>query len=333
MRYPFLAFSALIAALATSSAASQPVVAPSSSGKNSSLLAYQLPHGNPQDTYGFTRETAMGANCGEQWITEPPLQDAACYGHLPQHIATFLRNIPGNHSFLTAKERKEAAQNKQRFKAVNGFGARPDYVVSIEHLGAFWIRSFEGKDPDSTIYLVYGPECDANWSNPNKPAETKCLSHADRMRKFKLYRVHKNGLPQDVTKELVPPLPELTAAEGNRYGRYIKPKGSAKSTDIKLDITRLQYVPVLRWVLASDEEGDYEPPRMPTSDPRTFKEYEDSAPRAHFGFLAWNGARFKTYKTVPASLWPCRTVQPGKLACAAGYKKSNFDRFLVQPSK
>lgn len=333
MYYKFLVFSLITAAVSTPGIASATQTTASTHSEQSSTSSvYKLPPSN-KDAYGFAREIAMGADCGDQWLTDPPLQDSACYGRLPPHIANFLRNIPDNHLFLTDKERKKAAQSKQTFKAVNGLGARPDYVVSIYDLEPFWLRSFEGKDPDSTIYLVYGPECDVNWKNPKNPSETKCFSSADSMRKFKLYRVYKNGLPQDVTKELAPLPPELTAAESKQYGRYIKPKGNAQSTDIKLDVTRLQYTPVMRWVLAAVEEGDYELPRMPTSDQRAFKEYENAAPRAHFGFLVWNGTRFDVHKEIPSSLWPCRTVQPGKQVCASGYEKNNFDRFLIKNFK
>src|SRR5690554_5117859 len=38
----------------------------------------------------FAIEEAMGAECDKKWIGEPPLQDSACYGMLPEHVASFI---------------------------------------------------------------------------------------------------------------------------------------------------------------------------------------------------------------------------------------------------
>lgn len=275
----------------------------------------------------FAVEEAMGADCGGGAITEAPLGDTACSGQLPEHLARFLRNIPQGHPFLTPEARLEASRTRSSFKAVSGMGRRPDFVAVIEHVSSFWIRSFEGPDQDTTIYLVYGPECESTPSNQPLPPMLNCLAEEAYMRDFKLYRVHRGGPPQDVTEELSPPAPILTPAERARFGIYLHPEYPAKVADAKLDVSRLAYVPVMRWILRPVQEGDYQPPPMPASDPRAFKDpgWRDHA--AHFGFLVWTGERFELHETVSAALWPCRTGRPDEHVCSTGYD-IHADRYI-----
>lgn len=284
------------------------------------------PASEADETGWFKVEEAMGADCGDGEITDQPLGDTACYGQLPKHLASFLRHIPDEHPFLTASEREEVAGKKQRFKAVSGLGQRPDFVAVISHFSLFWIRSFEGADPETTVYLVYGPDC---IENANMPRDVECLPGAPyTMRELKAYRVHNGEVPQDVTRDLLPPAPRLTKAERHRYGVYMRPEGDAEDTDVGLDIGRLVYAPVLRWVLRPVQEGDYQPPPMPATDPRAFVDQSRAGHVAHFGFLVWTGTRFELRETVPPSLWPCRTSRSGKHVCGAGYN-SRADRYLV----
>lgn len=109
----------------------------------------------------FAAERAIGAECDSAAVTDAPLEDTACYGSLPEHVASLLRNLPDSHPFLSAAERREAASTQQKFKAVGGLGKRRDVVAVIQHFSPFWVRSFEGSDPETTVYLVYGPDCDA----------------------------------------------------------------------------------------------------------------------------------------------------------------------------
>lgn len=292
------------------------------------IPAVPSPTAESDQTDWFAIEKAMGADCGNWAITDPPLGDTACAGQLPEHLAWLLRNIPeAEHPFLTTAEREEAVQARQNFKAVSGLGQRPDFVAVIGHFSSFWIRSFEGPDPDITVYLVYGPRCDANWYDPNDPVKTKCLPGGTYLRGFKLYRVHKGATLEDVTRELAPRAPRLTVAERRRYGIYLRPEGNARDADVQMDISRLAYVPVLRWLLRPVQEGDYDPPLMPVSDPRAFEDLDWRDHAAHFGFLVWTGKHFELRESVPPSLWPCRTVRSSEHACGAGYD-SHADRYL-----
>lgn len=329
-----LAIALTLAALMAACGSAVPIVAPNASTVDSTPVDVSLPASEASKADWLAVEKAMGADCGGGAITDPPLGDIACSGQLPEHLAWFLRNIPEGHPFLTAAEREDAAQTRQSFKAVSGLGQRPDFVAVIHHFSLFWIRSLEGPDPDTTVYLVYGPQCDATWSDPVDLLNNKCFPDDAYLREFKLYRVHKGGPPEDVTRELTPPAPSLTPAERQRYGVYLHPEGNAKATDVKLDVSRLAYVPVLRWVLRPVQEGDYQPPPMPSSDPRAFDDHDwGSTNVAHFGFLVWTGERFVLREMVPPALWPCRTGRTDEHACGAHYD-SHTDRYLdhTEPS-
>ncbi|MBD9478396.1 hypothetical protein [Pseudoxanthomonas sp. PXM02] len=274
----------------------------------------------------FVEERAMGADCGPAAITDAPLEDMACSGHLPEYFASFLRNIPNGHPFLSGHEKNQLSHSKHSFKLVEGLGARPDILVVIHHYRPFWIRSFEGPDPDVTVYLAYGPECAAPLPGSGRLSEPECRPEGAYLRDFTLYRVDKGGVPKDVTAELAPPAPRLAGDEGRRYGRYVRATGDAVDGDIQLDISRLAYVPALRWVLRPVQEGEYTPPGMPSSDARAFKDdYWGTGNVAHFGFLVWNGRRMASRERVPSALWPCRSS--GLPTCDQGYE-SSADRYL-----
>ena len=276
---------------------------------------------------GFAME--RDADCGSSAITDPPLADIACSGELPEHMAWFVRNMPDTHLFLTASEREEIARSRQSFKVVNGLGRRQDVVTVISHYSLFWIRSFEGPDPDVTIYLVYGPDCGASPAFAAGPTKKKCRSADSYLRDFSLYRVVKGTMPENVTGMLMPPFPRMSETERRRYGVYLRSEGEASDADIKLDVSRLVRTPVLRWVVRPVQEGDYEPPDMPASDPRAFMDYGwGNRNVAHFGFLVWNGRRMELRETVSDDLWPCRARGSGPRDCAPGYN-SRADRYLT----
>lgn len=279
----------------------------------------------------FAIEEALGAECDGKWISDPPLQDAACYGMLPEHVASFIRAIPEGHPYLSAEQREQAAQKKQRFRAVEGYGDRPDILASIDHYGTFWIRSLEGPDPEVTVYTVYGPSCNDDPYLKQRFVGDGCLPGAPYVtRELKIYRVQIGREPQDVTNELAPEPPGLTQAERGRYGIYLRPEeeGTAVDTDIGLDVTRLARVPIMRWVLRPVQEGDHEAPAMSASDPRAFLDHNWREYAAHFGFLVWTGEHFELRESVSSDLWPCRSVQSGRHVCGGG-SDGIVDRYLV----
>lgn len=283
-------------------------------------------------TSRFAAEEALGADCSRRWISEPPMQDSACYGMLPAHVAAFLRTIPDSHPHLDAEFREEQAATKQRFVFVEGYGKRPDVLASIHSTSAFWIRSFEGPDPDVTVYVVFGPGCEYDPRSHERGYDEGCLpGYPAVMREIRIYRIRSGEAPEDVTSELAPPAPVLTAEERRRYGVHLRPPedGGAGDLDVQLDVTRLDQVPVMRWVLRPAMEGDYEAPPISAADPRAFVEYETPGHIAHFGFLVWNGTRFELRESVPVHLWPCRSVQYAKHVCGAGYDAAG-DRYLIE---
>lgn len=278
----------------------------------------------------FALEEAMGAQCDARWIGEPPLQDSACYGVLPEHVAAFIRRIPDGHPYLSMELREEAASKKQRFRAIRGSGERPDILAVVETYGTFWIRSFEGPNPEVTVYVVYGPSCSDDPSL-RIPVSAACLPGEPYVtRELRAYRVQGAGEPTDVTTELLPQPPTMTPEEKSRYGIYLRPEeeGPAADIDIGLDVTRLTQVPVMRWVLRPVQEGDHEAPDMPASDPRAYLDFDWRDYAAHFGFIVWNGQRFELRETVSSDLWPCRSVQFGRRVCGAGSENS-IDRYLT----
>lgn len=281
----------------------------------------------PDATDGFAAERALGAECDRRWVSEPPFQDSGCYGLLPAHVAEFLRNLPGTHPYLDAHYREEQARKKQLFRFVEGYGARPDVLARIDRRSEFWIRSFEGERPDVTVYVVYGPACEDQPGFRERFVGDGCLpGHPYVTRDIRIYRVQAGGVPEDVTIELAPPPPELTAAESARYGIHLRPpeEGAAWNTDIGLDVTRLAVSPVMRWTIAPAEEGDYEKPRIPDDDPRGF------SGQAHFGFLVWTGERFDLREKIPLSLWACGVSEGVKdNACLLPYA-GGFDPYLIE---
>ncbi|MGJ4802893.1 hypothetical protein [Luteimonas sp. SDU82] len=268
----------------------------------------------------FALEEAMGAECDSRWISDPPLHEKACYGMLPEHLQSLLLGLPDTHPHLSEAQRQEAVASRQRFRAVPGYGERPDFVADITNYSRFWVRSFEGPDPETTVYAVYGPACSDDRAHSKRSVGEGCLAGEPYvMRELKIYRVTAGGAPEDVTSELAPPPPILSPAEKERYGIYLRPpqEGGAVDTDIGLDVGSLAKAPVMRWVIDPPEEGDYERPYIPDSDPRGFFR------RAHFGFLVWTGERFELRRRIQLSLWACGL---GKHAagCADNFRGDSY---------
>lgn len=271
----------------------------------------------------FVSESALGAKCLPNHGGEPPLQGAACYGRLPDHLQALLRNLPDSHPFLSRKQRAEAADQPQWFLPVQGYGGRQDYVAAISSFGSFWIRSFEGPDPATTVYIVYGPDCILDDTHPG---HVRCLPGAPAaIRDIRIYRARGDALPEDVTAELAAPAPVLTASEREHYGIYLRSPedGSAEDTDIGLDVRSLDTTPIMRWVIAPAEEGDYDRPRIPDSDSRGFLQ------QAHFGFLVWTGERFELREKIPLALWACGVGGVGDGSCLAPFA-GHADPYLSQ---
>ena len=103
-------------------------------------------------------ERALGARCpvdlAGRLATQGDLLTGACQGTMPAHLAALLVALPEQDIHPPRNWREREVQQKAWFKAVPGYGQRPDFIV---RMGDVWVRSLEGRDADSTFYLVSAP--------------------------------------------------------------------------------------------------------------------------------------------------------------------------------
>ena len=273
----------------------------------------------PSDPYAI--EKAMGAQC-------PPPDDipdgwgplvGGCRGPAPAHLMEVIRQIDSGIQWAEGEGGYRLA-DVQTYRAIPGFGERPDFMITW---GSDWIRSFEGPDPDRTVYLVQAPfkiygdaPLGSLWPQA-KPTED-CFASDWRLRVFEVVG---DARPRDVTEDLMPPRPRMTLKERLRYGRYMSWTDKACDSEIYLDLSKLQYAPVMRWSMEIPSEAT-----LSVSDPRSQGSLND----AHFGFLVWNGTRFEMRERVPRTLWPCDPpLTQGGPRCTA-YSDTGKDRFIIE---
>jgi hypothetical protein len=258
-------------------------------------------------------ERQMGARCpndlAARLATQGHLLIGACQGPMPGHLANVLRAIPEQQLLLPRAARERQLSQKAWFKAVPGYGQRPDFLAVQNDL---WVRSFEGADPATTVYLVSGPfTCvDGRYPDPEagKTLRLSTGSCREALVQQRVYQVTAGGAPQDITAQVMPAQPLLSDADQRRYG--------VEGEGVQLDPGKLQFGPVLRWYADVGSEGK--------AEPRTYGEWG----RLHLGFLVWNGERFEPRDTVPRTLWACDPVAPGDAACS-GYADAGRDPFVV----
>lgn len=258
-------------------------------------------------------ERQLGARCpndlAARLATQADLLIGACQGTLPPHLSALLVAIPEQQLLLPRTWRERQVSQKAWFKAVPGYGLRPDFLAVQ---GDVWVRSFEGADPSTTVYLVSGPfACADNRSPDAEPAKTVRLpagSCREGLVQHRVYRVSAGAAPVDITQQALPAEPLLSDAYRKRYG--------ADGARVQLDAGKLQFGPALRWYV---DVGTTEKP-----EPRSYGEWG----RLHLGFAVWNGERFEPRDTVPRVVWPCDPVAPGDASCGA-YADAGRDPFIV----
>lgn len=258
-------------------------------------------------------ERQLGARCPNDLAARLATQDnlliGACQGTLPAHLANVLKAIPEQQLLLPRAVRERQVSQKAWFKAVPGYGLRPDFLAVQNGI---WVRSFEGADAATTVYLVSGPFTCVDGRHPESIAgETMRLSTGscrEALVQERVYQVTAGAAPQDITAQVMPAQPLVSDGDRKRYG--------VEATSVKLDAGKLQFGPALRWYADVSAEGK--------GEPRTYGEWG----RLHLGFLVWNGERFETRDTVPRSLWTCDPVAPGDTACS-GYADAGRDPFIV----
>lgn len=258
-------------------------------------------------------ERQMGARCPNDLAARLASQDnllvGACQGVMPAHLANALKAIPEQQLLLPRAARERQLSQKAWFKAVPGYGVRPDFIAVQNGL---WVRSFEGADASTTVYLVSGPfTCvDGRYpdGNAGKTMRLSTGSCREALVEQRVYQVTAGGAPQDITAQVMPAQPLLSDADKKRYG--------VEGAGVQLDPGKLQYGPALRWYADVSTEGK--------AEPRTYGEWG----RLHLGFLVWTGERFESRDTVPRGLWACDPVAPGDAACS-GYADAGRDPFVV----
>ncbi|SNY70905.1 hypothetical protein SAMN02744784_02826 [Stenotrophomonas sp. CC120223-11] len=260
-------------------------------------------------------ERALGARCpvdlAGRLAAQGDLLIGPCEGPMPAHLAAVLVALPEQDIHLPRSWREREVRQKAWFKAVPGYGQRPDFIV---RMGDIWVRSLEGRDADSTFYLVSAPFlCSDQATGRTVEAQDPVRVPAGDCREAyvsqRVYQVRGDAAPRDVTAEAMPAMPQGTDADRARQ--------LAREGRITLDHSKLQYGPAMRWFVQYPQAAQ-------KGGPRAFSDWN----REHLAFVVWTGDRFELRDKVPRSQWPCDPVAPGDRACG-GFPDSGPDLFVT----
>ncbi len=260
-------------------------------------------------------ERALGARCpvdlAGRLATQGDLLIGACQGTMPAHLAAMLVALPEQDIHLPRSWREREVQQKAWFKAVPGYGQRPDFIV---RMGDIWVRSLEGRDADSTFYLVSAPfTCSDRVANPDEyGAEPVRVPAGDCREAYvaqRVYQVRGDAAPRDVTADAMPAMPQQGEADRVRQ--------LSREGRISLDHSKLQYGPAMRWFVQYPESAQ-------KGGPRAYGDWN----REHIAFVVWTGDRFELREKVARAQWPCDPVAPGDRACG-GFPDSGPDLFVT----
>ncbi len=260
-------------------------------------------------------ERALGARCpvdlAGRLATQGDLLIGACQGTMPAHLAALLVALPVQDIHLPRSWREREVRQKAWFKAVPGYGQRPDFVV---RMGDIWVRSLEGRDADSTFYLVSAPfTCSDQVANRDEyGAEPVRVPAGDCREAYvaqRVYQVRGDAAPRDVTADAMPIMPQQTEADRARQ--------LSREGQISLDHSKLQYGPAMRWFVQYPET-------VQKGGPRAYSDWN----REHIAFVVWTGDRFELREKVARAQWSCDPVAPGDRACG-GFPDSGPDLFVT----
>ncbi|WP_401747284.1 hypothetical protein [Stenotrophomonas muris] len=260
-------------------------------------------------------ERALGARCpvdlAGRLASQGDLLIGACQGTMPAHLAALLVALPEQDIHLPRGWREREVRQKAWFKAVPGYGQRPDFIV---RMGDIWVRSLEGRDADSTFYLVSAPfTCSDQVANRDEYGAEPVRVPAGECREAyvaqRVYQVRGDAAPRDVTTDAMPVMPQQ--AEADR-ARQLSREGR-----ISLDHSKLQYGPAMRWFVQYPESAQ-------KGGPRAYGDWN----REHIAFVVWTGDRFELRDKVARAQWPCDPVAPGDRACG-GFPDSGPDLFVT----
>ncbi len=260
-------------------------------------------------------ERALGARCpvdlAGRLAAQGELLIGACQGTMPAHLAALLVALPQQDIHLPRSWREREVQQKVWFKAVPGYGQRPDFIA---RMGDIWVRSLEGRDADSTFYLVSAPfTCSDRVANRDEyGAEPVRVPAGDCREAYvaqRVYQVRGDAAPRDVTADVMPAMPQVTEADRARQ--------LSRDGRISLDHSKLQYGPAMRWFVQYPEAAQ-------KGGPRAYSDWN----REHLAFVVWTGDRFELREKVARAQWPCDPVAPGDRACG-GFPDSGPDLFVT----
>lgn len=259
-------------------------------------------------------ERQLGARCpvdlAGRLAPQGDLMIGACQGTLPPHLAALLVALPEQDIHLPRSWREREVRQRTWFKAVPGFGERPDFIA---RLGDIWVRSFEGADPAVTTYLVSAPfEC-ADRALPNdsagEPVRVAAGDCGQAYVRQRVYQMGADGVAQDITAKAMPAAPSISDADRARQRSH--------EGKVSLDHSKLQYGPAMRWFVQYPESAQ-------KTGPRAFSDWN----REHLAFVVWNGEGFELRETVSRRQWPCDPVAPGDRACG-GFPDSGADAYVT----
>lgn len=237
----------------------------------------------------------------------------ACQGMLPPHLAALLVALPEQDIHLPRSWREREVRQKAWFKAVPGFGQRPDFIA---RLGDIWLRSFEGADAATTTYLVSAPfECaDGALARDGAPEPVRVAAGdcAHAYVSQRVYQLGVDGLPRDITAQAMPAMPAIAEADRARH--------RSREGKLTLDHSKLQYGPAMRWFVQYPESPQ-------KTGPHAFSDWN----REHVAFVVWNGRGFELRDTVARRQWPCDPVAPGDRPCG-GFPDSGPDAYVTADS-
>ena len=260
-------------------------------------------------------ERALGARCpvdlAGRLASQGDLLIGACQGTMPAHLAAMLVALPEQDIHLPRSWREREVRQKAWFKAVPGYGQRPDFIV---RMGDIWVRSLEGRDADSTFYLVSAPfTCSDQVANRDEYGAEPVRVPAGECREAhvaqRVYQVRGDAAPRDITTDAMPAMPQQ--AEADR-ARQLSREGR-----ISLDHSKLQYGPAMRWFVQYPESAQ-------KGGPRAYGDWN----REHIAFVVWTGDRFELRDKVARAQWACDPVAPGDRACG-GFPDSGPDLFVT----
>ncbi|MEA9886049.1 hypothetical protein VDG05_17210 [Xanthomonas campestris pv. raphani] len=222
------------------------------------------------------------------------------YRAIPDEIAAGLLSLPTDSLQVPRPLLKHLLEKESSYVVEIPHGTSPsDYrITSTGQSGAayfIWVRVFQGVPPGVVGYLaLVSASCkELEQLPPDKTmdaARQQCAKPGNQRLGggLRAYRIA-NGQAEDVTTSIRQPVDTLGHELYKRYQ-------AAGASEAFLDASRLDQVPVGRWIMELD-------PEQPLAEdaPRAF----DRGMLVHAGFFLWDGDHFENRDTVPARLWPC----------------------------